>query len=405
MPEPSVPEARHILTEVAKLDAAHEKYENMATRISAMEQDQARFVAEIESLFEELGGSLDPAQAVAQSDNLKSRLARAKAARDRRGELQEKLEQVCEELAQTENERTDLHAVAGDRFKAFTVDSLLAVKGKLQQVERRVELRGNLAESEKRLIHAMKAGSLKQAEALLEGADRATIEEESAEIDTRIGDAEGRKQDRIYVFRKAEDAIAAVGGDDAAARLEQRRCTTLLEIEEHALAYLRIRLGVAAAESALRVYRDAHRSSMMENASRAFATISRGAYASLASQPGDKGEVLIGISTDGGAKLAHEMSKGTRFQLYLALRVACYREFVRQHDPVPFFADDILETFDDFRAEETFRVFADMAQSGQTIYLSHHRHLCDIAREVCPQVTLHQLPDPATAAAGSPAGA
>jgi uncharacterized protein YhaN len=58
---------------------------------------------------------------------------------------------------------------------------------------------------------------------------------------------------------------------------------------------------------------------------------------------------------------------------------------------VPFIADDIMETFDDFRAEETFRLFAQMAGVGQVIYLTHHRHLCDIARTVCPQVHIHDL--------------
>jgi len=48
------------------------------------------------------------------------------------------------------------------------------------------------------------------------------------------------------------------------------------------------------------------------------------------------------------------MSKGTRFQLYLALRVAGYHEFASSRRPVPFIADDIMETFDDFRAEEAF---------------------------------------------------
>jgi len=50
-----------------------------------------------------------------------------------------------------------------------------------------------------------------------------------------------------------------------------------------------------------------------------------------------------------------------------------------------------METFDDFRAEETFRLFAGMAQHGQVIYLTHHRHLIDIARKVCPSVRTHDF--------------
>ena len=139
-------------------------------------------------------------------------------------------------------------------------------------------------------------------------------------------------------------------------------------------------------------YRENHRSSMMKNASAAFRTISRGAYSKLDSRLTDKGEILIGIPVGGGVKITLEMSKRTRFQLYLALRVAGYREFVDRHSPVPFIADDILKTFDNFRDEEAFCLFADMAKFGQVVYLSHHRHLCDIAQAVCPSVTVHALP-------------
>jgi len=41
-----------------------------------------------------------------------------------------------------------------------------------------------------------------------------------------------------------------------------------------------------------------------------------------------------------------------------------------------------METFDDFRAEEAFRVLAGMANVGQVIYLTHHEHLCGIPKNV-----------------------
>ena len=50
-----------------------------------------------------------------------------------------------------------------------------------------------------------------------------------------------------------------------------------------------------------------------------------------------------------------------------------------------------METFDDFRAEEAFRLFTGMAHYGQVIYVTHHRHLTSIAREVCPNVRIHDL--------------
>jgi uncharacterized protein YhaN len=58
---------------------------------------------------------------------------------------------------------------------------------------------------------------------------------------------------------------------------------------------------------------------------------------------------------------------------------------------VPFVADDILETFDDDRAEQALRLLAKIGEVGQAIYLTHHRHLCEIGRQVCPEVQLHGL--------------
>ena len=199
--------------------------------------------------------------------------------------------------------------------------------------------------------------SLRCSSISVENTDSDELQREVVEIKARLEDASGRTHELYRALGRAEDAINEVGGDNAVARLEAQRRTVLLEIEEAVLAYLRTRLGIEAAERALNAYRDEHRSSMMKRASQAFRTVSRDAYSRLDTQLTDKGEVLMGIGASGGAKIASEMSKGARFQLYLALRVAGYFEFVDQHGPVPFVADDILETFDDFRAEEAFRLF------------------------------------------------
>jgi uncharacterized protein YhaN len=77
------------------------------------------------------------------------------------------------------------------------------------------------------------------------------------------------------------------------------------------------------------------------------------------------------------------MSKGTRFQLYLALRAAAYEQLVAQGTRLPFFCDDIFETFDEARTSAACRVMQTIGRSGQAIYLTHHRHVVEIAQKVC----------------------
>lgn len=71
--------------------------------------------------------------------------------------------------------------------------------------------------------------------------------------------------------------------------------------------------------------------------------------------------------------------------------MAGYREFAKSRHPLPFVLDDVLETFDDTRAEASLKLLADMAMTGQVIYLTHHRHLCAIAQRVCADAKLYHL--------------
>ena len=136
---------------------------------------------------------------------------------------------------------------------------------------------------------------------------------------------------------------------------------------------------------------DRHRSSMMKRASDAFRQITRGEYSGLAARPEKNKEILIGVPRQGGSKMSDAMSTGTQFQLYLALRLAGYQKFSRVRPSVPFIADDIMETFDEPRSEEVFRLLAKMVNIGQVIYLTHHRHLCEIAQKIVPTVQIHEL--------------
>lgn len=189
----------------------------------------------------------------------------------------------------------------------------------------------------------------------------------------------------------ARRRIEAVGGDDALARIASERQNLLLEIRERTRSHLAARFGLMAFEAGMRRYRDQHRSAMLARASDAFARLTGGAYRGLATQPDGQAEVLVALPAAEGAKLATDLSKGARFQLYLALRIAGYHELAQSRPSVPFVADDIMETFDDNRAAAAFALLAEMSRAGQVIYLTHHRHLCDIARAACPAANVIDL--------------
>ncbi len=387
---PTVPTIRGVLKALDELGPLIEKRASLADRIQQMERDQRRFSTKVEGLAKalEMDVTAPPLDLEAQFTKAVEKSRAAEAAREVALKRLKDAETRKQSIAGTKEIHDRRKTEMIDHFK---VDSLGGVDTKLRGLERRRELQNQATTAEQDILNALGVASIDMAEEVLDNLDRNVVESEIAQLEGRFEDQDKHSHELFSERSKASDRLEAVGGDDAIARIDGRRRTTLLEIEEGAERYLRLRFGVVAAEQALRIYRDQHRSSMMTRASEAFKTISRDAYKGLTTQPDKDSEVLIAVGANDSSKIASELSRGTRFQLYLALRVAGYREFAQSRKPVPFIADDIMETFDDFRAEEAFKLLAEMAGMGQVIYLTHHQHLCDIARTVCPEVRVHEL--------------
>ena len=388
---PSVDAVREVLKVLADLTPVLQTQGDLAYRIAAMEKDQGAFAADVSGLAVALSLPTEGVGIMDLDDAIGRRVRQA-------GQDEEARLKAERDLAAARRRRSTvvMAGAANSARKAemtgfLGVETLTEVSQRFRAIERRDDLRRQAEAVEQELRGALRVKNIEAAESLLAGLDLAGLDAETIELQARFDDLDGRTRALFAEHARAFDAVEAVGGDDAVARIEEERRTILLEIEDQARHYLRLRAGIASAEQALRSYRDRHRSAMMERASKAFAVISRDAYCGLVSQPDKDLEILMGVAADGRTKVASELSKGTRFQLYLALRIAGYYEFAAARRVVPFIADDIMETFDDFRAEEAFRLFAGMAEVGQVIYLTHHRHLCDIARDACPSVRVHDL--------------
>ncbi|WP_336072147.1 AAA family ATPase [Nitratireductor rhodophyticola] len=389
--EGKVGAVRELLDAIAGLPEALREKDDLLHRIDSMETDRKSFINAVAQLHDALGDTFDGS---APLDAAKALLRRREEARQVEAKRLER-DQTLIDLA-TERERLDGEiAVHAARKKELTdffgTETLADVRQALERCRKRNELVEQQSKLEQQIVADMQLPSLEAAMASLADVDLAERQREQAEFVTRLEDLDGRSKNLFADKARATDRLTAIGGDDAAARLEASRRTSLLEIEELAIRYLRLRSGSLIAEHGIRAYRDRHRSAMMNRASEAFRLITRNEYTGLAARPDKDREALIGLSRHGGSKLAVEMSKGTQFQLYLALRLAGYEEFATARPSVPFIADDIMETFDEPRSEEVFRLFGQMAQVGQVIYLTHHRHLCEIARQVVPAVKIHEI--------------
>lgn len=366
-----------------------------AQRVGTMERDQALFAEKVAALaaahglslgdtsadsFARLRAASDAARhADARAQELESRI---KTARHR----QDAAVQTLEEIARTVE-------VYGTEFPAGsdvgTLDALRATAKQAVNVIEKRERRAGLALS---ILSELGVDDLASARAALEAESLATLSAKAERCQDDLTQAEQHRTAATEARVTALQALAQITGDADIASLTERRATLELQLQDAARDYLELSFGHRLADTAIRRYRDTHRSGMMAATERCFAGLTQGAYARLTSQADGSGETLLAVDEAGAAKRVADMSKGTRFQLYLALRAAAHEQLVAQGTCLPFFCDDIFETFDEHRTSAACRVMEQIGRSGQAIYLTHHRHVVEIAQRVCdtPPI-LHEI--------------
>lgn len=364
-------------------------------QVLAMEDDQRRFAEGVATLAAGLGlpAGDDP---LATYDALRRKAETAARAQNRRQDAGREIEHKGEALLAARRRLEDidmqvrqLGALFPGNVPVATLNELRAAVALTREtIERRRQRDARMTE----VLDMLSVPDMDAARAMLAGASAAGLQ---AEAETLAADLEAidiRLTAATEARTSAARDLAAVTGEADIARLVEHRTTLELQIEEAALDYLELKLGLRLADAAIRRYRDAHRSGMMASTEAVFATLTNGAYRHLRSQPDGGSEILLVIDEAGAAKRVEDLSKGTRFQLYLALRAAAYEQLGGQGIRLPFFCDDIFETFDEDRTRAACRIMERIGRTGQAIYLTHHRHVVDIAREVCPDgVTIHEI--------------
>lgn len=377
--------------------------QGLARQVDGMARDAARFA---EALAPHIEGRAELAarSPVAAYDALADRAAEAEAAQTGRAALADRisadeaaLADARAEVARIDDETALLARAFDAAIPATTLDELRAAVGRAQEAAR---LRARRADLERQVLGRLGADSLADARAALDGLDAAALSASLEEAERDIDALDAQCREAGTALGAARQALEAVTGGAEVAALVSRRQTTELEMERTLLRHLELRLGRRLAETAIRRYRDAHRSGMMAAAEAAFRELTNGAYARLTVQPEGDTEVLVAVASgregdgqgDGAAKRVDAMSKGTRFQLYLALRAAAYDQMVATGTVLPFFCDDVFETFDEERTRAACGLLRRIGRAGQAIYLTHHRHVVEIAEEVCAgDLRIHRL--------------
>jgi len=148
-------------------------------------------------------------------------------------------------------------------------------------------------------------------------------------------------------------------------------------------------------DRAKRIYEEQRQPEVLRLASGYFRTMTDGAYVRVLAPLGEI-DLQVEETRTGHRKGPEMLSRGTKEQLYLAMRLALAAVYADQLVALPLVADDILVNFDDTRAAKTAALLGEYAANGiQVLAFTCHQRLADVFAAQAPDARVIELPKPA----------
>jgi uncharacterized protein YhaN len=247
---------------------------------------------------------------------------------------------------------------------------------RLQQNRAIAAARADSAEASREL--AMQGGGL-SLETLAARAGETTAEADVA----RIAAIDSSSQQRQKLIEDAQISAAAAaaaleqaGNGQDAAEAAQRREAAQAMLARTAEEALVLHAAHALLQAALDRQASAADQPLLARIGEVFRMITGGRQAGVRIEDTRDGQTMVALEADGVTrKPLDQLSEGTSDQLYLALRIAALEDYAATTPPLPFIADDILQTFDDPRTTATMQALLGLSERVQVIVLTHHPHV------------------------------
>lgn len=201
----------------------------------------------------------------------------------------------------------------------------------------------------------------------------AAIEHRQQELEPMIGAARDAVQAAKGALERAGNGLDAA---EAGQRRESAQAMLARTVEEalilhaaHAMLQTAVDRQAANADQPL-----------LARIGDVFRSITAGVQGGVRVEDTSDGQTMVALESDGVTRRSlDQLSEGTSDQLYLALRIAALEDYAATASPLPFIADDILQTSDDTRTLATLRVLATLSEKVQVIVLTHHPHVGALA--------------------------
>ena len=358
--------------------------QKMRNHVGAIKVDIDKFRKQVKPLAEVHGISLDladVAQLAAVADTLIGRLEEAQALSQKRQQDQELKKQNEEFLKRLEDR---LHSVEKELARFLEVagaDDEEELRHRARQYAQRLHLE---AQRDKHLLGlTLRSGPDERLTAFRESlasSERNQLTEDSRALLEQVGDA-NRRRDELRDERVENGlTLDQLSNEDESSVLRIERNILMEQLQEKAREWSQLTIAGEILRLTQQKFERERQPSVIQHAEDFFSSVTGKRYQRLYAPIGQ--QTITVIDKTGRDKSPSQLSRGTREQLYLALRFGLIREFGKHAEHLPVIVDEALVNFDPERANLAASAFAELSQTNQVLVFTCHRTIAEMFANV-----------------------
>ena len=352
-------------------------------RVAAIEYDIQEFQEQVAPLAQRHAIALDPednGRLALAADEVIRRLDEAQTAFHDRERAKEQADDNRQLLEARERRLNMAKEALASLLATGGTDEAEEFRRRARQQEDRTVLERQLGEHRRSLEHFSGPGERFESFCRdLAGAEPDQLSQDAERLSERRSELE-ELRDRLREERGGIDTeLTQLVSEEESSSLRGRRNTLLEQLREEARGWSRLTIAEALLERTRQKFEQERQPSVVRHAQDFFSSVTGHRYNRLFAPIGE--QTITVVDSTGARKQPHELSRGTREQLYLALRFGLIREFGEGAERLPVVVDEALVNFDPGRARLAAQAFGKLAETNQVLVFTCHPATADMFAE------------------------
>lgn len=349
-------------------------------RADAVQRIIDGFGNQVAPLAQRHGIDLDPGdhqQLAPTADELIRMLNEAQAAHSDRERAREQADDLRHQLDGRERRLGQVEGDLAALLAAGGTDEAEEFRRRARQNEERLELERRQGEHRRNLERLSGPGDRFQAFTKdLADADPDNLRADDASLAVQQTELQENRNALNQVLGETRGELARLTSEEESSALRIHRHTLLEQLQEHSREWARLTIAEELLNRTRRKFEQERQPDVIRHAQAFFSSVTGGRYQQLYAPIGEQSITVT--DANGSGKKPSELSRGTREQLYLALRFGLIRGADEHAERLPVVVDEALVNFDTERACLAAEAFGRLAETNQVLVFTCHASTADM---------------------------